>query len=297
MQPLAVHDYSRLSASLDDAPLHLCRSLYGQFPLFVIPHEAGELIASFLVVVGKAVVVIEDKRGVGAGEDQSGDRLALLCVGVLDYVGHRNDRSGLDEERQTVDGHWQVEPLSALVAAARPIVIPLATTGQIDPARRRLGHRMRHGADENGAEEILILQVEHCAVVGKVKGQGACHGVVAPCLCRCHAVDIRQQAVAQAYHPQDGIVVRSAGLTEAPDLAGRVAAMGAEHRQEGGPLKHAHVVFAIGLVVYSAQKLTFVEPSVAVVACEERAHVDRPVRIAGGHIVQSGWYLLAERSP
>ena len=73
--------------------------------------------------------------------------------------------------------------------------------------------------------------------------------------------------------------------------------MGAEHRQEGGPLKHAYIVFAIGLVVHAAGELTFVEPSVAVVACEERAHVDRPIRIASGHIVQSGRYLLAERSP
>ena len=73
--------------------------------------------------------------------------------------------------------------------------------------------------------------------------------------------------------------------------------MAAEHGQECRPLEHAGIVLTVCLVLHTLLELSGIEPPAAVVLDEERAHINRPIGIARGHIVQSGRYLLAERLP
>ena len=81
-------------------------------------------------------------------------------------------------------------------------------------------------------------------------------------------IDVGQQPVAQVQGAPQSVVHRLARLAEAPDLARRVSAVGAEHGQESAVLEPAHKQLAIAQVVHAGVVVACPEPQLGLVLGE-----------------------------
>ena len=262
---------------------------------------------SALITIAVALVFIEREGCILASINLQRDDLARQFARVLQSGSRGHDGALAHEEGQLLDGSGGLYGLSSLVELARPVVYPASPGGQIDGAGlahalQFLGalvviHRFRDGTNQEGlTPHKLVLHVVDRRVLGKIKGQEPGHGAITHAGVGGQRVVVGQEMVAQAYHAQHTLVERLAGIAQAPYLAGRVGAVAAGERQEGGILEHAGVILPVAQVVHAAVEVASPEP-LSPLAGEEGTDVHRPVGATRGHEVQALGYLLAERFP
>ena len=261
----------------------------------IVPAQFDGSVGTLLVAVAVALVIVQCKGSIGTRIHVDGERQVRLRCTVLRHLRSRHQRATTHEERQSVQRCIRHYPLSACVHLASPEVHPCGSTirSHRQVYATRGSTRLCHGAHQHASKHIFILDVQRLRVGSKVKCQHARHGIVAKGLHRRQRVSIRSQSIAQVNHVDDSIVVRRTRLTEVPRLTLRVRAMATQHRQEGSPLQHTSIQFAIGRVCIALRVLTLVEPS-SVAAGKEATHIHCPVRVTCRHIVESSRYLTLE---